>query len=35
MKLSFVNPLTGVLIEPQNTDEGKFTYFVMPMRMTH
>ncbi|MBE6663675.1 MAG: DNA polymerase III subunit beta [Ruminococcaceae bacterium] len=35
MKLSFVNPLTGVLIEPQNTEEGKFTYFVMPMRMTH
>ena len=35
MKLSFVNPLTGVLIEPQNTDEGKFTYFIMPMRMTH
>ena len=35
MKLSFVNPLTGVLIEPQNTDEGKFTYIVMPMRMTH
>ena len=35
MKLSFVNPLTGVLIEPRNTDEGKFTYFVMPMRMTH
>ena len=35
MKLSFVNPLTGVLIEPQNQDEGKFTYFVMPMRMTH
>lgn len=34
-KLSFVNPLTGVLIEPQNTDEGKFTYFIMPMRMTH
>lgn len=35
MKLSFVNPLTGVLIEPQNTEEGKFTYFIMPMRMTH
>ncbi|MBR2445022.1 MAG: DNA polymerase III subunit beta [Clostridia bacterium] len=34
MKLSFVNPLTGVLIEPAKNNEGKFTFYVMPMRMT-
>lgn len=35
MKLYFNNPLMGVLIEPQNTEEGKYKYFVMPIRMNN
>ena len=35
MKLSFNNPLMGVLIEPQNTEDGKYKYFVMPIRMNN
>ncbi len=35
MIMSFKNPLLGVLIEPQNTDDGKYTYFVMPIRMNN
>ena len=35
IKMSYNNPLTGVLIEPQSTEEGKFTYFVMPIRMNN
>ncbi|MBO5312611.1 MAG: DNA polymerase III subunit beta [Clostridia bacterium] len=33
MKLSFNNPLMGVLIEPKESEDGKFMYFVMPIRM--
>lgn len=35
IKMSYNNALTGVLIEPQNTEEGKFKYFVMPIRMNN
>lgn len=35
MNLKFENPLKGVLIHPTCKDEGRFTYYVMPMRMTH
>ena len=35
IKMSYNNPLTGVLIEPQSTEEGKFKYFVMPIRMNN
>ncbi len=35
MKLGFVNPLMGVLIEPQSKEEGKYLYFVMPIRMNN
>lgn len=35
MVMSFKSPLLGVLMEPQNTDDGKFTYFVMPIRMNN
>ena len=35
MKLSFNNPLMGVLIEPQENDDGKYKYFVMPIRMNN
>jgi DNA polymerase-3 subunit beta len=34
MNLKFVNPVTGVIIEPSKKDEGKFLYYIMPMRMT-
>lgn len=34
MNLKFVNPVTGVIIEPSKADEGKFLYYIMPMRMT-
>jgi DNA polymerase-3 subunit beta len=33
VKMSFNNPLMGVLIEPQSSEDGKFLYFVMPIRM--
>lgn len=35
VKLSFVNPLMGVTIEPQNEENGKTIYFVMPVRMNN
>lgn len=35
VKLSFVNPLMGVTIEPLDTKDGKTTYFVMPVRMNN
>ena len=35
MKLYFNNPLMGVLIEPKNTDDGRYKYFVMPIRMNN
>ena len=35
MKLYFNNPLMGVLIEPQNTEQGRYKYFVMPIRMNN
>ena len=35
MKLCFNNPLMGVLIEPQSSDDGKYKYFVMPIRMNN
>ena len=35
VKMSYNNPLTGVLIEPQSTEEGRFKYFVMPIRMNN
>ena len=35
MKLYFNNPLTGVLIEPQNNEDGNYKFFVMPIRMNN
>lgn len=35
MKLSFNNPLMGVLIEPKDSDDGRYKYFVMPIRMNN
>ena len=35
IKMSYSNPFSGVLIEPQNKDEGTFKYFVMPIRMNN
>ena len=35
IKMSYSNPFSGVLIEPQNTDDGTFKYFVMPIRMNN
>lgn len=35
VKMSFTNAVMGVLIEPQNTEDGKYTYFVMPIRMNN
>ena len=35
MKLSFNNPLMGVLIEPKGSDDGRYKYFVMPIRMNN
>ena len=35
MKLYFNNPLMGVLIEPKSSDDGKYLYFVMPIRMNN
>ena len=35
MKLCFNNPLMGVLIEPKESDDGKYKYFVMPIRMNN
>ena len=35
MKLYFNNPLMGVLIEPKSSDEGRYKYFVMPIRMNN
>ncbi|MBQ9743937.1 MAG: DNA polymerase III subunit beta [Clostridia bacterium] len=33
IKMSYSNPFSGVLIEPQNKEEGTYKYFVMPIRM--
>ena len=35
MKLCFNNPLMGVLIEPSESKDGKYKYFVMPIRMNN
>ena len=35
MKLYFNNPLMGVLIEPKDTEDGRYKYFVMPIRMNN
>ncbi len=35
MKLSFNNPLMGVLIEPKDSEDGRYKYFVMPIRMNN
>ena len=35
MVLNFNNPLTGVLIEPKADDDGRYKYFVMPIRMNN
>ena len=35
MTLNFNNPLSGVLIEPEATEDGKYKYFVMPIRMNN
>ena len=35
MKLSFNNPLMGVLIEPKDDNDGRYKYFVMPIRMNN
>lgn len=35
IKMSFNNPLHGVLIEPQDKEDAIYKYFVMPIRMTH
>lgn len=35
MKLCFNNPLMGVLIEPSESEDGRYKYFVMPIRMNN
>ena len=35
IKMSYSNPFSGVLIEPQNKEEGTYKYFVMPIRMNN
>ena len=35
IKMSYSNPFSGVLIEPTNTEDGTFKYFVMPIRMNN
>lgn len=35
LRLCFNNPLMGVLIEPTEEKEGKYKYFVMPIRMNN
>ena len=35
IKMSYTNPLSGVLIEPVNKENGKYKYFVMPIRMNN
>lgn len=35
VKLCFNNPLMGVLIEPLDNKDGKYLYFVMPIRMNN
>lgn len=35
IKLSFNNPLMGVLIEPQDKEDAEYKYFVMPIRMNN
>lgn len=35
LKLGFNNPLMGVLIEPTESEDGKYKYFVMPIRMNN
>lgn len=35
MKLYFNNPLTGVLLEPKNNEDGNYKFFVMPIRMNN
>jgi DNA polymerase-3 subunit beta len=35
IKMSYSNPFSGVLIEPQNTEDGTYKYFVMPIRMNN
>jgi DNA polymerase-3 subunit beta len=35
IKMSYNNPLMGVLIEPQDKDEATYKYFVMPIRMNN
>ena len=35
IKMSFNNPLMGVLIEPQDKEDATYKYFVMPIRMNN
>lgn len=35
IKMSFNNPLMGVLIEPEIVDDEKYMYFVMPIKMNN
>ncbi|MBQ2809313.1 MAG: DNA polymerase III subunit beta [Clostridia bacterium] len=35
LKMSYNNPLKGVLIEPQDCEDATYKYFVMPIRMNN
>jgi DNA polymerase-3 subunit beta len=35
IKMSYDNPLRGVLIEPQDKEDATYKYFVMPIRMNN